>query len=168
MQFQIEDINLLRGPDPKWVKGLPSPYNTFQPAKTFKELAELCPSWWRILARGCLSDTVVYGNGKFSFSIRLEHGRWRFRSSEGINGKRCLDRVTLEAELRKFEGSTAKDIEQLFRVIDWETNDIVARVSEQDREDPQTALWLNRLEELREQRQKQRLTHTTDLPQKPK
>lgn len=123
----IEEINLTCGPNPQWVKALPEPWSSFKPATTLGELVKLAPNAWRIFSRHCLRDTVVYGNTRYSLAITLREGRWRFRFCDAVNNE-CLDRKVIEAALRTIEGSVEKEIEQLFRVLDWEVADIASRI----------------------------------------
>lgn len=128
--IKIEEIYLTRGPNIQWLETLPKPWSSFRPATTLAELACLAPSAWRIYCRHCLKDTVVYGNQRHSFGITLRDGRWRFRCCDGIDNK-CLDCKTIEDALRTVEGSVEREIEQLFRVLEWEVADIAARLTDE-------------------------------------
>lgn len=97
--IDIESIHLKRGPNPEWLKGLAEPWCSYQPATTLGELAVLSRNFWRIYARHCLSDTVVYGNGGSSFGITLREGQWRFRFCEGPECE-FLYSATVEDSLR--------------------------------------------------------------------
>lgn len=102
LMIDIEDINLTRGPNIKWLKGLSKPWSTYQAAKTLGELAKLSPNTWRIYARHCLRDTVVYGNGRCSFGITEKEGQWRFRFCEGSECE-FLYRARIDDALRQSE-----------------------------------------------------------------
>ncbi len=155
MRFQIEEINLARGPNPKWVQSLPQPYNTFRPAKTFGELTELAPSMWTIYARRCLVDVVVYGNGRHSFAIQHVAGlMWRFRGADSCDGETCLDRVVMEKALAPYQyGCIEDEIKRRLQVFDWDACDILSRVALYETEG---LMWLKKLEELRDLRSRQR------------
>lgn len=128
--IQIEEINLTRGPDPQWLNVLPEPWSSFKPATTLGELPKLAPNAWRIYSRHCLRDTVVYGDGRYSLGITLREGRWRFRFCDAVNNE-CLDRKAIEAALRTVDDSVEQEIEQLFRVLDWEVADIDSRITDE-------------------------------------
>lgn len=69
----------------------------------------------------------MYGNTRYSLAITLREERWRFRFCDAVNNE-CLDRKVIEVALRTIEGSVEKEIEQLFRVLDWEVADIASRI----------------------------------------
>jgi hypothetical protein len=131
--IHIEEIYLTRGSSVQWLEALPEPWLSFRPATTLGELACLAPSAWRIYTRHCLKDTVVYGNRRRSFGITLRDGRWRFRFCDAVDNK-CLDRKIIEDALRTVEGSVEREIEQLFRVLEWEVADVAVRLI--DESDP--------------------------------
>lgn len=126
--IRIEEMNLTRGPDKQWLEALPEPWSSFEPATTLGELACLAPGWWRIHGRHCLRDTVVYGNRRHSLDITLREGRWRFRFCDAVDNE-CPDRKVIEDALRTVGGSVDKEIQQLFRVLEWEIADISARIT---------------------------------------
>ena len=84
--MNISLISLKRGPNPDWVKLLPAPFNSYEPAHTLGELEQLAPCMCYFFARHCLVDSVVYGDGRHGFGIRLIEGRWKFLFCDAVNG----------------------------------------------------------------------------------